>query len=239
MIAFNLVDEGYVDARKVINHKDPFHAECRAYGRLNETNRTDLAVRCYGYVSLTSAQEAALERFRSICDDWDRCAEHTGVSLKCIIKEYIDSDTFFNRAMVPRMRRNIKDLNKVGIIVYDVRKENFLDGIIIDFSQAYTVPHLELDIHSDAADLEEVYELCARDYACFDTMMDEWNIMHPGQPVWQRFISNRAFGRRLRNNDRYRKPLYEREGARLDALKYNWNGRPPKRNQYRKLAKKG
>lgn len=34
------------------DHNDPFHCECRAFGRLKEAGREDVAVRVYGYISL-------------------------------------------------------------------------------------------------------------------------------------------------------------------------------------------
>lgn len=43
--------------QEYINYLDPFHCECRIYGRLKHGGRENLAVRAYGYVVLTQAQE--------------------------------------------------------------------------------------------------------------------------------------------------------------------------------------
>jgi hypothetical protein len=40
------------------DYMDPFNCECRAYGRLKDENRGDLAVRAHGYLFLTAEQEA-------------------------------------------------------------------------------------------------------------------------------------------------------------------------------------
>ncbi|KAL2126172.1 hypothetical protein VTI74DRAFT_1551 [Chaetomium olivicolor] len=41
---------------------DPFNCECRAYGRLKEEKREDLAVRALGYLLLRPQQEIDLAR---------------------------------------------------------------------------------------------------------------------------------------------------------------------------------
>lgn len=43
-----------------IDYLDPFNCECRAYGRLKQERREDLAVRLYGYILLTREQEEAV-----------------------------------------------------------------------------------------------------------------------------------------------------------------------------------
>lgn len=36
---------------------DPFYNDCRAYGRLKQEKRDDVAIRAHGYILLTPAQE--------------------------------------------------------------------------------------------------------------------------------------------------------------------------------------
>ncbi|KAK3905038.1 hypothetical protein C8A05DRAFT_31137 [Staphylotrichum tortipilum] len=48
-----------------LDYFDPLSCECRAYARLIQENRTDLAVRAYGYLLLTPGQEAEVCRAES------------------------------------------------------------------------------------------------------------------------------------------------------------------------------
>jgi len=145
LVAQNLLDDGLVSIEDVINQNDPFHCECRADGRLKEAGREDLAARCYGYVLLDQSHEDELARLGF--DNWDRRAATKGRPIRGIVKEYIADDGSgpFTYAMLPRMRRDIQDLNRLGIVVFDVRADNYRAGRLIDFSQAHTVPHMELD----------------------------------------------------------------------------------------------
>ncbi|KAG7292883.1 hypothetical protein NEMBOFW57_002928 [Staphylotrichum longicolle] len=179
LVAQNLLEDGLVSIEDVINQNDPFHCECRAYGRLKEANREDLAARCYGYVLLDQSHEDELARLGF--DSWDRRAATKGRPIRAVVKEYIadDGDGPFTYEMLPRMRRDIQDLNRLGIVVWDVRADNYRAGRLIDFSQAHTVPHMELDWNSAIYSRSHVMETCVRDLACFDDMVEEWNDEHP------------------------------------------------------------
>ncbi|MBE3043290.1 hypothetical protein IMZ48_12110 [Candidatus Bathyarchaeota archaeon] len=41
------------------NYSEPFYCECRAFARLQEAGREELATRCFGYILLDEAHEAA------------------------------------------------------------------------------------------------------------------------------------------------------------------------------------
>lgn len=144
----NFLRDGLVNVEDVINQNDPFHCECRAYGRLKEAGREDLAVRCFGYVFLNQAQEDELAQ-RGFTD-WDRCDAVKGRPIRGIVKEYIpdDGNGPFTYEMLPRMRRDIQDLNRLGIVTWDVRVDNYRGGRLVDFSQAHTAPHMKLDWNS-------------------------------------------------------------------------------------------
>lgn len=202
---------------------DPFNAECRAYGRLKETAREDLAAKCFGYILLSPDQELKLAKLVGNSNEWHRRDAHKGQPLRCIVKEYIEQDSVpFDFQMISRMRQDIQDINKLGIIVFDLREGNYLGGRLVDFSQAHTTPHYALDLQSTWISNSSVRDLCARDLICFDSMMDEWNTEHPKQRFWPRFLPNKAFGIRLRNHSRYFEEWGDREGARLDAALYDW-----------------
>jgi hypothetical protein len=54
---------------------DPFYAECRAYGRIEEMNcNGKVAVRCYGFISIPATREEELSIKFNI-NNWGRSAE--------------------------------------------------------------------------------------------------------------------------------------------------------------------
>jgi hypothetical protein len=74
---------------------DPFSCECRAYGRLKQEGREDLALRAHGYLLLTPQQGDEVEKktFGYLWGDengfnfWGRDAEHRHLPIRAIVKE--------------------------------------------------------------------------------------------------------------------------------------------------------
>lgn len=229
LISQDVLERGRVDVQDVIHHNDPFHCECRAYGRLKEVNREDLAARAYGYVMLDATTEDKLAQ-RGF-QDWHRHDAVKKQALRCIVKELLPATgantPAFTRSMLPRMRRDLQDLHAYGIVVWDLRSDNYAGGRIVDFSQAKTVPHIELSWDGVAFSREKVIETCARDYQNLDAVVYEWNEEHPEQEFWQLFLPNEYYGRRLRSHTRYGAGLMYQEGVRLDAIFYDWKGKQP------------
>ncbi|KAK9778491.1 putative Kinetochore Sim4 complex subunit FTA2-domain-containing protein [Seiridium cardinale] len=157
---------------KTIQHQlDPFFAECRAFGRLVEKGRDDeLAVRCYGYVLLPETIERQIQEQFGIAD-WNRGREDEGQPLRAIIKYYIRYKTPFNRKPFAVMRKNIENLNGLGIYNMDIRKENYLGGRLFDFSIAITSPHLNL--WSKLRFEHQIQEDMKYDLECLDEIADE------------------------------------------------------------------
>lgn len=156
----------------IIRHQlDPFFAECRAFGRLVEEGRDDeLAVRCYGYTLLPETVERQIRRQFGITD-WNRGEEDRKQPLRAIVKAYITYKTPFNRKSFAAMRRNIKELNDLGIYNMDIRKENYLGGRLFDFSIAITAPHLSL--WSKLRLLDQIYTDMNSDLKCLDELAVE------------------------------------------------------------------
>ncbi|KAK0637139.1 kinetochore Sim4 complex subunit FTA2-domain-containing protein [Bombardia bombarda] len=223
VISCDIVALNAVMPQVIINQLDPFYSECRAYGRLEETDNKHLAVQCYGYVFLDQATEAHLaERYY---DRWHRTRATKGRPLRAIVKEYIDSNDRepFTPKMFPQMRRDVVALNSLGIVVWDLRADNYCAGRIIDFSQARTVPHMELDFS-----LKDVYshwtqvQCCLNDYFAFDEIIDDWNDDHPNRVYYgPRFFPNRRFGFRLRNKSRYYGRKFGLEDIKVVATYYD------------------
>ena len=152
--------ERLVSVHDILCQNDPSHCECRAYGRLKEVGRKILAVRCHGYVLPTQDQEQDLAK---LCfNDWGRQDARRGRPIRAIVKEYFanDGSGAFTFEMLPQMRRDILDLNRLGVVVWDVRADNYRAGQLVDFSQAHTVPHIELDWNSTVYDRDQIRECC-------------------------------------------------------------------------------
>ncbi|KAL2146098.1 hypothetical protein VTI28DRAFT_5191 [Corynascus sepedonium] len=90
-----------------VEYFDPFNCECRAYGRLNDAKREDLAVKAHGYLLLTPQQEADLERRvtgnpHPVSDAnageltghnfWNRYEQHRGLPVRAIVKELVSNN---------------------------------------------------------------------------------------------------------------------------------------------------
>ncbi|KAI1273456.1 kinetochore Sim4 complex subunit FTA2-domain-containing protein [Xylaria sp. FL0933] len=142
-------------------HSDPFFAECRAYGRINQyyedlANKTLRskyrqrygkirlpAVPCYGYTTLPAEFESSLrKRFR--VSEWDRPEREVSKQAKrqpfrCLVKKLIDSRVSILNPR--RMLADLKQLRKLGIYTRDIHARNYKDGLLVDFSIAWTKPH--------------------------------------------------------------------------------------------------
>ncbi|UPK90208.1 hypothetical protein LCI18_001143 [Fusarium solani-melongenae] len=141
-------------------HPTPFENECRAYGRLKELNREHLAVKAHGYV-VVPVTEALTQKLRLLESKRRRSRrfeiEGQVTTFMGIVKDWVDRVVFdpslecvFRRAMddemrqvrhFPRMLRDLHKLHESGIVVRDVAIWQYIDGVLIDFSMAWTIPH--------------------------------------------------------------------------------------------------
>jgi hypothetical protein len=188
-----------IKLKTIAHHKDPFYSECRAFGRLKETGREELAVQCYGYIITNSKhEEDVCHQFR--ISNWDRSEQDEGKPIRAIVKELVRSDQMYVPKMIPRMMRELRDLNGLGIQVWDVKDDMYLGGVLIDLSQARTVPHFQLDLEAGIWKRDSILEEGKYDYECFDAyIIDEWNDHHD-EYIWDRFEPNSAFRSRLRSS---------------------------------------
>lgn len=189
----------------VYNYMEPFSAECRAYGRLQETGHEELAVRCFGYVLLDEQHEQAMMTQCGL-DSWSfngdagtagyaegeqqnrvRFLGRAGrpPPLRCIVKAFgrEQEEESFRPRLARQMLRDIIRLQKLGIMQMDVAIRQIIDGKIGDFSTAITMPHFitspELNPHLSPAMIEAMrkatFEHCTNDYLDFDSTIHEWN----------------------------------------------------------------
>ncbi|GAW14476.1 hypothetical protein ANO14919_038790 [Xylariales sp. No.14919] len=146
-------------------HSDPFFAECRAYGRINQyyedlnkktgrrrrRNRPDvhnaetkpIAVPCYGYITIPAEYESLLSKKFSI-RLWDRpereeSGEIPKKPFRALVKKLVDSEVSISNPR--RMLGHLKQLRKIGISPNDIYARNYKDGLLVDFSVAWTEPH--------------------------------------------------------------------------------------------------
>lgn len=168
------------------NHVDPFHAECRAYGRIEEfyrerppKNEYDvIAVPCYGYLHASQAHEDFISKKFGI-KNWDRPKEvHSGKltkqPIRCLVKRLVETTLPFNTKERP-VKRMVADLKALlGIEVYqrDIFARNYVGGLLVDFSSALTAPHCILRVLSDQLREVEMTE----DLSLFDQMIEEEGI---------------------------------------------------------------
>ncbi|GAW18342.1 hypothetical protein ANO14919_078170 [Xylariales sp. No.14919] len=171
---------------KVIFYTDPFYAECRAYGRINQarnegTVREDIATRCHGYLLLTTEDMMWLEHEKGIdlrtdlIDEDLRRALGGDLRARAIVKDLESGDSGLNKGNIGRAWRNVSLQNSLKIYNRDVREENFMNGRIVDFGSSWTEPHAILD-SADAKDVDEAREQRLRDCSGFDEMTEKGGI---------------------------------------------------------------
>lgn len=136
-----------------MDYYDPFNCECRAYGRLKEAGREDLAVRAHGYLMLSPEQEAEVttkmgRRYLSdFPDNWGAHSEHRSQPVRAIVKDLVTDEEEEGRPMLTTEDQarqawaDLKALHALGICARDIHQGNYLGGKLVDFSRAWTMYH--------------------------------------------------------------------------------------------------
>lgn len=145
-----------------------FYNECRVYGRLKELGREYLAVKAHGYLRINLTQEFRQQwrdavRITFANSPWNRrtfrlknILEHDDMTqpVYAIVKDYVrnhrNSDgSQLSRQVrqrqikhIPKMLRDLHQLHKCGIVVRDLKDQQYYEGQLADFSHAWTVPHI-------------------------------------------------------------------------------------------------
>lgn len=188
---------------------EPFHQECRAFGRLKEVGREDIAVQVYGYILLPLTKDILhkLQTVMSRDDRWkcwhgekrcwttqdplavlahDRAPDDGSWVLNGILKDWLGPDhplspdeelvaSQHESDLFPRMLASVKALHRCGIVIGDVKTDQWVDGKLVDFSCALTVPYL---YGPEASRLPEwaFASFAAWDLWCFQLRVIEfWN----------------------------------------------------------------
>ncbi|KAI1274550.1 kinetochore Sim4 complex subunit FTA2-domain-containing protein [Xylaria sp. FL0933] len=185
---------------KAIVYTDPFYAECRAYGRIQEAMDKGeisgkIATKCHGYTFLNADTQRWLED-QGIYLGTERLNDELlpivgGAGRpRAIVKDFEIAGPALSNQTPQQIRnsfRNVRQLNTLGIYNRDVRAENFRNGWLIDFDLSYTLPH---DIYNVFPPFE-AEETQAGDVAMFDDILDEAGVN-------LRFLANKDFNLRPR-----------------------------------------
>lgn len=163
-----------------------------------------MAVRCYGHTTISADREAELaKRFNII--DWQRQEEEYDSPvtqrrpLRAIVKELVDNKVPFTDNMVTQMKNDLKALRRMFVYVRDVRADNYLGGKLVDFSSAWTAPHILVSTYLRSQ--ESIDSDLQWDLEQFDEM-----IKSSGIQTWCRAAPNPEYLQKLRS---YTQPRYE------------------------------
>lgn len=188
-----------------IGQTDPFYAECRAYGCIEENQQNGLiAVRCYGHMTIPAEREDELADPPFETDEWNRPEKeydqpkHERQPFRAIVKELVRCRKRLSR--VAQMRKDLLALHKIGVYVQDIRQENYINGKLVDFSKSWTAPHALLDSKIRSQNLIDAE--IRGDLLDFECMMEEAGIRTSSKA----FVEPNKPGRlraQVRKPDRY------------------------------------
>ncbi|KAF9762340.1 hypothetical protein IL306_003438 [Fusarium sp. DS 682] len=184
-------------------HATSFYNECRVFGRLKELGREDLAVKAYGYLQFDLNDEKVQQYFlpfgqgarASLACVGDKNPTDVDVirhmlryndhhmPVMAIVKEWVPYDykehmpcklTQREMNLLPRLLRNLHGLHKSGIVVRDLKDQQYLAGQLVDFSFAWTIPHI-FDPESGLRPRWSFESMAAWDLICFQRILDAFN----------------------------------------------------------------
>lgn len=163
-------------------HTDPFYAECRAYGRINEMQikrnlNQEIAIKCHGYLILKERDKKLLQErgvdLRII--HLDRTLPGESGEVRAIVKDLAPPDSGVNPRNMNQILRDIRRLKECKIYNRDIRAENFKRGKLVDFGSAVTEPHCILSAFDKIAK-EEASDTRSEDLVMFEDMIVEEEI---------------------------------------------------------------
>ncbi|KAH8749534.1 kinetochore Sim4 complex subunit FTA2-domain-containing protein [Diaporthe sp. PMI_573] len=170
--------------KRVIYYTDPFFAECRAYGRIEEAVankrlgiKDQSAVKCHGYIYLGDKDMRMLERMgldlrTEVLDVKLRRALDGGGRVRAIVKDLAPSHTTVNSRNIRVSLSRVRKFNELQIYNRDIRADNFIGGKVVDFGSSWTEPHIILD----ALEPDDAEDSRLEDLVMFDDMIEEEKI---------------------------------------------------------------
>lgn len=184
---------------------DPFYAECRAYGRLQQPivkkTPSNIAIPCHGFLFLQEKDKQHLLSEYDIDLEEDMVDEEYQKNTpgkyraRAIVKDLASDDHGVHQRSLIKIRSGIRWLKKNKIYNRDIGLDNYRDGQIVDFGSSFTEPHDFMD----QASAGEVHGYKVGDLAKFDEMVTDEKIQNPNNV---RATSNQEFLRQLRPRKR-------------------------------------
>ena len=166
-------------------HTDPFYAECRAYGRVNDNKKKgsvtrEIVVPCHGFLFLKDKDKALLrERGADFAEEQlDHALARRTIGtyqVRAIVKSLASRESGVSLDGLGGILRDIRLLNKLKIYNRDIRIENFKDGRLVDFGSSLTEPNCLLEAF-DREDKDEARDTRLQDLVLFDNMVEEQDI---------------------------------------------------------------
>jgi hypothetical protein len=169
-----------ISSDDIIGQTDPFYAECRAYGRIQQRKRKiPIAVPCHGFITIPATVEPELAR-RFGASEWDHQESELVKPLlrrkpfRALVKELVEEEPDVTESLIKRMLKDLRALHSLGIYVMDVKIENYVGGKLVDFSVSCTEPHhvFRDDLRSE----DDIRALKNMDYDEFDAMISELGV---------------------------------------------------------------
>ncbi|UPK95483.1 hypothetical protein LCI18_006418 [Fusarium solani-melongenae] len=191
----------------LVPYTTSFNNECRVFGRLKELGREDLAVRVHGYMPVY-LNEQVEEQFKIVLDNCPFDGSPSGAQLlnhlnpeepvMAIVKDYVPGEApahdesawkegeWLRPTKFPKMLRDLKELHRCGIVVRDLKYQQYINGTLVDFSHAWTIPH----IWGPEQGLQPRWafaSMAAWDLYCFQCqVIGEWNLDATNPKNWQK-----------------------------------------------------
>ncbi|EWG49949.1 hypothetical protein FVEG_09297 [Fusarium verticillioides 7600] len=183
-----------VDSLRV--HATSFNNECRAYGRLKELGREHLAGKVHGYLRLYLHQideqiQAAVQSslpgaILPSVEVMEMEDDEVDLPIMAIVKDWIPEHRTPTGGItreaeqrqikhLPRMLRNLRELHKCGIVVRDLKSQQYYEGQLCDLSHARTIPHI-FSPESGIRPRWTFASMAAWDLKCFQDIIEETKV---------------------------------------------------------------
>ena len=156
-------------------------------------------MRCHGFIALPAAtyEDILVDRFG--ITEWSRGKEDRTVSkaerqpFRALVKTLVETPVTIKNP--PRMLKDLEILRSLGIFQRDVYARNYKNGLLVDFSLAWTKPHWHWDLLNTKEKERQLRNRQDEELFQFDEM-----IVSSGIRTHVRATPNENFTRRLRSS---------------------------------------
>ncbi|KAI1190928.1 kinetochore Sim4 complex subunit FTA2-domain-containing protein, partial [Nemania serpens] len=177
--------------KKAIFYTDPFYAECRAYGRIEDGRvdrhsrsprvRQHTAVKCHGYLLLDDKSKRWLlnqghDLEADLLDSDVREALEGDTRVRAVVKHLDKRPSLLHAGNIGRAWESVRLLNEsLKIYNMDIKADNFIGFRLVDFGSSWTEPH-ELLRYLDEKHKNVAKDKRGRDAQNFNDMIEEEEI---------------------------------------------------------------